>query len=64
MGHLCQKPECKAVKSWQCRFNQAAHTVDLKVARWEVPSDQIEIDQWSISDASPQSPSPGASSAA
>ncbi|KAJ6019596.1 hypothetical protein N7499_009438 [Penicillium canescens] len=58
MGHLCQKPGCKAVKSWQCRFNQAAHTLDLKVARWDVPSDQSEIDQWSISDDSPRAPSP------
>ncbi|KAJ5312770.1 hypothetical protein N7508_003600 [Penicillium antarcticum] len=58
MGHLCQKPGCKAVKSWQCRFNQAAHTLDLKVARWDVPSDQSELDQWSISGDSPQAPSP------
>jgi hypothetical protein len=52
MGHLCQKPGCKAVKSWQCRFNQAAHTLDLQTARWDVPSDQSQIDQWSVSDAS------------
>ncbi|KAJ5355945.1 Zinc finger CCCH-type [Penicillium concentricum] len=52
MGHLCQKPGCKAVKSWQCRFNQTAHTLDLQTARWDVPSDQSEIDQWSVSDDS------------
>ena len=21
-GHICQKPNCKAVKSWQCRFTR------------------------------------------
>ncbi|KAJ5782332.1 Zinc finger CCCH-type [Penicillium paradoxum] len=52
MGHLCQKPGCKAVKSWQCRFNHNAHTLDLQTARWDVPSDQSEIDQWSVSDVS------------
>ncbi|CAG8068642.1 unnamed protein product [Penicillium olsonii] len=53
MGHLCQKPGCKAVKSWQCRFNQNAHTLDLRIARWDVPTDQDEIvDQWSVSDGS------------
>lgn len=52
MGHLCQKPGCKAVKSWQCRFNHNAHVLDLKTARWDVPSDQSELDQWSVSDVS------------
>ncbi|CAG7980138.1 unnamed protein product [Penicillium salamii] len=59
MGHLCQKPGCKAVKSWQCRFNQNAHTLDLKIARWDVPTDQDEIiDQWSVSDSSIGNTSP------
>ncbi|KAJ5082237.1 Zinc finger CCCH-type [Penicillium argentinense] len=39
LGHLCQKPNCKGVKSWQCRFNHRAHTLDLKVAQWVVPVD-------------------------
>ncbi|CAG8906196.1 unnamed protein product [Penicillium nalgiovense] len=49
---IIDKPGCKAVKSWQCRFNQAAHTLDLQTARWDVPSDQSQMDQWSVSDAS------------
>lgn len=50
MGHLCQKPDCKGVKNWNCRFNHNAHTLDLKIARWDVPNDQDEIDQWSVGD--------------
>ncbi|KAJ5147460.1 hypothetical protein N7526_000812 [Penicillium atrosanguineum] len=34
LGHICQKPNCKAVKSWQCRFNQRAHTLDLNTEKW------------------------------
>lgn len=57
MGHLCQKPGCKAVKSWQCRFNQNAHTLELKIARWDVPSDQDEIDdQLSLSVSDVETP--------
>lgn len=37
LGHLCQKPNCKGVKNWQCRFNHKAHTVDLEVNRWVDP---------------------------
>ncbi|KAJ5724405.1 Zinc finger CCCH-type [Penicillium malachiteum] len=44
MGHVCQKPNCKAVKSWQCRFNQRAHTIDLNVAQWVSPSDHSDGD--------------------
>jgi hypothetical protein len=60
MGHLCQKPGCKAVKSWQCRFNQNAHTLELQIARWDIPTDQDDIgDQWSVSDGSIGETSPG-----
>ncbi|KAJ5558196.1 Zinc finger CCCH-type [Penicillium sp. DV-2018c] len=52
LGHLCQKPGCKPVKSWHCRFSQNAHLLDLKTARWDVPSDHSEIDIWSVSDVS------------
>lgn len=40
MGHLCQKPNCKAVKSWQCRFNHRGHTLDLELAEWMSPLEQ------------------------
>lgn len=50
MGHLCQKPNCKAVKSWQCRFNQRGHTMDLNLAQWIAPIEQqTDGDQSSIS---------------
>lgn len=47
LGHLCQKPNCKAVKSWQCRFNLKGHTLDLEVARWVEPIETIDGDQFS-----------------
>ncbi|KAJ5982421.1 Zinc finger CCCH-type [Penicillium sp. IBT 35674x] len=43
-GHICQKPNCKAVKSWQCRFNHRTHTLDLQVAQWVAPIEQTEAD--------------------
>jgi hypothetical protein len=49
MGHLCQKPNCKAVKSWQCRFNHRAHTLGLQVSQWVVPVEQAEGEQSSLS---------------
>ncbi|KAJ5358856.1 Zinc finger CCCH-type [Penicillium cataractarum] len=49
MGHLCQKPNCKAVKSWQCRFNHRAHSLDLQVSQWVVPVEQAEGEQSSMS---------------
>lgn len=49
MGHLCQKPNCKAVKSWQCRFNHRAHTLDLQVSQWVAPVEQAEGEQSSMS---------------
>lgn len=52
LGHLCQKPNCKAVKSWQCRFNHRAHTLDLHVAQWVTPSDQTDEERSSVSDDS------------
>ncbi|KAJ5097007.1 Zinc finger CCCH-type [Penicillium angulare] len=61
MGHICQKPNCKAVKSWQCRFNQHAHSLDLNVAQWVAPIDQSEPDEdnhSSISGESFESQSP------
>ncbi|KAJ5247141.1 hypothetical protein N7468_002124 [Penicillium chermesinum] len=59
MGHICQKPNCKAVKSWQCRFNLRAHSVDLQVAQWVAPIDQPEEDhRSSISAESFESNSP------
>lgn len=59
MGHLCQKPNCKAVKSWQCRYNQHAHTLDLGVSQWVTPVEQPDGELSSISDDSfpPTSPS-------
>ena len=59
LGHLCQKPNCKAVKSWQCRFNQSAHTIDLKVDQWVAPVEQADGERWSISDDSFSETSPG-----
>ncbi|KAJ5180585.1 Zinc finger CCCH-type [Penicillium capsulatum] len=61
MGHLCQKPNCKAVKSWQCRFNHRAHTMDLKLSQWVPPVEQIDGEQSSISGDSydRESSSPG-----
>jgi hypothetical protein len=44
LGHICQKPNCKAVKSWQCRFNHRTHTLDLQVAQWVAPVEQAEVD--------------------
>ncbi|KAJ5628138.1 Zinc fingerCCCH-type [Penicillium lividum] len=44
MGHICQKPNCKAVKSWQCRFNHRTHTLDLHVSQWVTPVEQSESD--------------------
>ncbi|KAJ5658199.1 Zinc finger CCCH-type [Penicillium longicatenatum] len=44
LGHICQKPNCKAVKSWQCRFNHRTHTLDLQVAQWVAPVEQAEAD--------------------
>lgn len=55
MGHICQKPNCKAVKSWQCRFNQHAHSLDLDVAQWVAPSEQNEADEDNQSSASGES---------
>lgn len=59
LGHLCQKPNCKGVKSWQCRFNHRAHTVDLEVERWvdpiEVP-EPIGIFDGDVSPSSEGSP--------
>ncbi|KAJ5577985.1 Zinc finger CCCH-type [Penicillium hispanicum] len=52
MGHLCQKPNCKAVKSWQCRFNHHAHTIDLQVDQWVSPTEQADVENSSISDES------------
>ncbi|KAJ5166754.1 uncharacterized protein N7482_005535 [Penicillium canariense] len=49
MGHLCQKPNCKAVKSWQCRFNQRAHSLDIQVSQWVTPVEQPDGEQSSIS---------------
>jgi hypothetical protein len=49
VGHLCQKPNCKAVKSWQCRFNHRAHTLDLQVSQWVSPVEQSEGEQSSLS---------------
>lgn len=63
LGHLCQKPNCKAVKSWQCRFNHKAHTIDLTVAQWVNPIEITDGEQSSASDdsttaeTSPVSPS-------
>ncbi|KAJ5523007.1 hypothetical protein N7513_003255 [Penicillium frequentans] len=33
-GHICQKPDCKAIKTLQCRFDHRTHTLDLQVAQW------------------------------
>ncbi|KAJ5975567.1 Zinc finger CCCH-type [Penicillium waksmanii] len=52
LGHLCQKPNCKAVKSWQCRFNHKGHTLDLEVARWVDPIETIDGDRYSSSSES------------
>lgn len=50
VGHLCQKPNCKAVKSWQCRFNHHGHTLQLGVAQWVAPLEhQTDGEQSSIS---------------
>ncbi|KAJ6120468.1 hypothetical protein N7523_004748 [Penicillium sp. IBT 18751x] len=40
LGHICQKPNCKAVKSWQCRFNHRAHTLDLHTDKWVASVEQ------------------------
>ena len=40
LGHICQKPNCKAVKSWQCRFNHRAHILDLNTDKWITPIEQ------------------------
>ncbi|KAJ5915577.1 hypothetical protein N7466_011510 [Penicillium verhagenii] len=63
LGHICQKPNCKAVKSWQCRFNHRTHTLDLQVSQWVAPVDQVDADEdhdasSSISGESFQSQSP------
>lgn len=52
LGHLCQKPNCRGVKSWQCRFNHNAHSLDLKVAQWVEPAEQGDLQQSPISDDS------------
>lgn len=60
MGHLCQKPNCKAVKSWQCRFNHRAHTIDLQVSQWVSPVEHSEGEQSSSSgDSNEDTFSPG-----
>lgn len=48
-GHLCQKPGCKAVKNYACRFNHRAHTLDLQVAQWVAPLEQIEAETENLS---------------
>lgn len=54
LGHICQKPGCKAVKSFQCKFNHRAHTMDLEVAQWVAPVEQsgVEVENSSLSDGS------------
>lgn len=42
LGHICQKPNCKAVKSWQCRFNHRAHTLDLTIEKWVASVEQTD----------------------
>ncbi|KAJ6001139.1 hypothetical protein N7481_001548 [Penicillium waksmanii] len=49
LGHLCQKPNCKAVKSRQCRFNHKGHRLDLEVACWVYPIETIDGDRYSSS---------------
>ncbi|KAJ5682180.1 hypothetical protein N7462_005345 [Penicillium macrosclerotiorum] len=49
LGHVCQKPNCKAVKSWQCRFNHHSHTMDLQVSQWVVPAELPDGERSSIS---------------
>ncbi|KAJ5902217.1 hypothetical protein N7495_002745 [Penicillium taxi] len=58
MGHICQKPNCKAVKSWQCRFNQRAHSLDLEISQWVVPIEHVDIEQSSSSGDSFEGTSP------
>ncbi|KAJ5826055.1 hypothetical protein N7474_003193 [Penicillium riverlandense] len=58
LGHMCQKPGCKAVKSWQCRFNQRAHTLDLQVAQWVTPMEHPDVDPFSPSGSSTGDTSP------
>ncbi|KAJ5092002.1 hypothetical protein NUU61_006872 [Penicillium alfredii] len=61
-GHICQKPGCKGVKSWQCRFNHRAHILDLEVARWVSPLEQhehdLDLESLSLSDDSFSDTSP------
>ncbi|OQD69996.1 hypothetical protein PENDEC_c028G04664 [Penicillium decumbens] len=42
LGHICQKPNCKAVKSWQCRFNHRTHTLDLNTVKWVTPIEHTD----------------------
>lgn len=44
LGHICQKPNCKAVKSWQCRFNHRAHILDLNTDKWITPIEQNDVE--------------------
>lgn len=54
-GHLCQKPNCKGVKSWHCRFSYRLHTLDLHVAEWVAPIEQADEVQSSTSEDSQDS---------
>ncbi|KAJ5677219.1 uncharacterized protein N7477_002852 [Penicillium maclennaniae] len=56
-------PNCKAVKSWQCRFNHRAHTLDLHTEKWVASVEQTNdensrspsISDESVGDTSSQS---------
>jgi hypothetical protein len=46
------------VKSWQCRFNQRGHTLDLQVAQWVTPIEHPDVEPFSPSGSSAGDTSP------
>jgi hypothetical protein len=49
LGHLCQMPDCKGVRSRSCRFSHHAHTMNIDLSEWVVPFDQATEDYSSTS---------------
>ncbi|KAJ5544183.1 hypothetical protein N7494_005462 [Penicillium frequentans] len=43
-GHICQTPNCKAIKTFQCRFNHRTHSLDLQVAQWVASVENARAD--------------------
>ncbi|OKP09494.1 hypothetical protein PENSUB_5143 [Penicillium subrubescens] len=59
-GHLCQKPNCRPVGGWPCRFDYRAHILDLKVSQLVPPVAQAEEEQSQVSgDSHEGTSSPG-----